>query len=578
MNSGILPSPEIFEKNAKDGKSQLVWTWVPADLETPVSAYLKLTANHCHPERSQGISDPSTPLRPGRDDARHDFSFLLESIEGGSTLGRYSSIGLEPDLTWTYKKASEENPLTTLRKLVRESRIDIVAPEIPPMASSGLFGYMGYDMVRLIEDIPDNNPALVDIPDSVMIRPTIMVIFDNVQSRMCICTPVRDSNDSYDAATRRLEKILDRLADPIPTTALYPLPLSPSSPPSSSTCPLTSSPLSPSSSPLSPSSSPPPSSSSPRRRGSIDPQDQTQESAQDSPWIPAFAGMTSVQAESNLTKPQYFAMVDKAADYIRAGEIFQVVLGQKFSMKFDLPGFSLYRSLRRLNPSPFMFYFNFGGFQIVGSSPEILVRVRNRRVTIRPIAGTRRRGKTSEEDAALADELLADPKECAEHLMLLDLGRNDIGRVAKTGTVKVTERFVIERYSHVMHIVSNVEGELRDDLDSLDALFAGFPAGTVSGAPKVRAMEIIDELEPSRRGLYGGCIGYLDGNGDLDTCIALRTALVKDRQVHVQASAGIVADSVPESEYNECHIKARAIVQAADEALSLASQARKQSP
>jgi anthranilate synthase component 1 len=285
---------------------------------------------------------------------------------------------------------------------------------------------------------------------------------------------------------------------------------------------------------------------------------------------------TPLKVESNLTESKFHSMVDQAIEYIRAGEIFQVVLGQSFSMPFDLPGFSLYRSLRHLNPSPFLFYFNFGGFQIVGSSPEILVRVRGRRVTIRPIAGTRRRGKTGEEDRALAEELLADPKERAEHLMLLDLGRNDVGRVAKTGSVKVTERFVIERYSHVMHIVSNVEGDLREDLDSLDALFSGFPAGTVSGAPKVRAMQIIEELEPTRRGYYGGCIGYLDGNGDLDTCIALRTALVKDGKVYVQASGGIVADSKPDFEFNESVIKARAIVQAADQAVSHSRQPRQQ--
>ena len=475
----FLPAQADFDKNAAAGKSQLVWTWVPADLETPVSVYLKLTQDS-------------------------ENSFLLESVEGGANLGRYSSIGLEPDLIWNYKKGSEKDPLATLRKLVKDSRIDIVAPEIPPMGPSGLFGYMGYDMVRLIEDIPDGNPPSVEIPDSIMIRPTVMVIFDNVKSQMCLVTPVRNTKDTYDAAVRRLEKIIARLADPVPATALH------------------------------------------------------HESKLQTP----------LKVDSNLTESKFHSMVDRAIEYIRAGEIFQVVLGQSFSMPFDLPGFSLYRSLRRLNPSPFLFYFNFGGFQIVGSSPEILVRVRNRRVTIRPIAGTRRRGKTSEEDRDLAEELLADPKERAEHLMLLDLGRNDVGRVAKTGSVKVTERFVIERYSHVMHIVSNVEGDLRDDLDSLDALFSGFPAGTVSGAPKVRAMQIIEELEPTRRGYYGGCIGYLDGNGDLDTCIALRTALVKDGKVYVQASGGIVADSKPDFEFNESVIKARAIVQAADQAVS----------
>ncbi len=483
------PTREEFDRHAKAGKSQLVWTWVSADLETPVSVYLKLARDV-------------------------ENSFLLESVEGGATLGRYSAIGLNPDLIWEYKKGTEKSPLETLRKHVRESRIDVVYEEIPPMGPSGLFGYMGYDMVRLIEDIPDSNQDLLDIPDSIMIRPTVMVIFDNVKSQICIVTPVRNEKDNYDSAVRRLEKIIDDLSNPVPTTQLH-------------------------------------------------------------HDTKLFSGY---EATSNLTKQEYFSMVDKAAEYIRAGEIFQVVLGQSFSVPFDLPAFSLYRSLRRLNPSPFLFYFNFGKFQIVGSSPEILVRVRNRRVTIRPIAGTRRRGKTFEEDSALAEELLADPKERAEHLMLLDLGRNDVGRVSKIGSVRVTDKFFIERYSHVMHIVSNVEGELRDDIDSLDALFAGFPAGTVSGAPKVRAMEIIDELEPTRRGYYGGCIGYLDGNGDLDTCIALRTSLVKDGKVHVQASAGIVADSKPEAEFTECKIKARAILAAVDEAISQAAQVKYQKP
>lgn len=492
--AAILPSFENFETHFRGGKTQLVWTWVPADLETPVSAYLKLAGDR-------------------------ENSFLLESVEGGATLGRYSAIGMEPDMVWTHKMGDDKDPLAKLRTLVKESRIDIVADEIPPMGPSGLFGFMGYDMVRLIEDIPDSNPDIFGTPDSIMIRPTIMVIFDNVKSQMCIVTPVRETAndsataiDSYDAATRRIETVIERLLNPVPSTALH-----------------------------------------------FDTKLQE-----------------PLTVSSSVEKGKFFDMVDQASEYIRAGEIFQVVLGQAFSMPFDLPGFSLYRSLRRMNPSPFMFYINFGGFQIVGSSPEILVRVRGGRVTIRPIAGTRRRGANAEEDADLAAELLADPKERAEHLMLLDLGRNDVGRVSKTGTVKATEQFVIERYSHVMHIVSNVEGILRDDLDALDALFAGFPAGTVSGAPKVRAMEIIDELEPTRRGFYGGCVGYLDGNGDVDTCIALRTALVKDGKIYVQASAGIVADSKADFEYNECVIKAKAIVSAADEAVSQARALRNQ--
>ncbi len=489
--TGIFPSADHFAKNLREGKSQLVWTWIPADLETPVSAYLKLAQDKKN-------------------------SFLLESVEGGETLGRYSFIGMEPDLVWTHKIGDEEKPLEKLRTLVAQSRIDLIDPELPPMGSSGLFGYMGYGMVRLIENIPDENPDPIGIPDCLMIRPTIMVVFDNVKSRLWIVTTVRETSGDagalYDAASARVNRVLDRLYDPLPANILH---------------------------------------------GNT-------------------ALTLPLAVESSVTKQDYLSMVAKADDYIRAGDIFQVVLGQSFSMPFDLPGFALYRSLRRTNPSPFLFYLNFGDFQIVGSSPEILVRVRDNKVTIRPIAGTRRRGKTPEEDTALAAELLADPKERAEHLMLLDLGRNDVGRVAKTGTVNVTDQFIIERYSHVMHIVSNVEGDLRDDLDSLDALFAGFPAGTVSGAPKVRAMEIIDELETTSRSYYGGCVGYLSGNGDLDSCIILRTALVKDGRVNVRASAGIVADSVPESEHNECIMKAQAIVTAAQDAVERARAVQNQ--
>jgi anthranilate synthase component 1 len=275
---------------------------------------------------------------------------------------------------------------------------------------------------------------------------------------------------------------------------------------------------------------------------------------------------------SNTTREAYHAMVARAKEYILAGDIFQVVPSQRFAVPFTLPPFALYRSLRRLNPSPYLFFLNFGGFSIIGSSPEILVRLRDRVVTIRPIAGTRRRGKDSAEDQSLATELLADPKEIAEHLMLLDLGRNDVGRVAATGTVKVTEKMVIERYSHVMHIVSNVEGRIDPRHDALDALAAGFPAGTVSGAPKVRAMEIIDELEVARRGVYGGAIGYFAANGTMDTCIALRTAVVKDNTVYVQAGGGVVADSDPEAEYQESCNKARALIRAAEEAVAFAEE------
>jgi anthranilate synthase component 1 len=276
------------------------------------------------------------------------------------------------------------------------------------------------------------------------------------------------------------------------------------------------------------------------------------------------------EPESNVTRERYHAMVARAKEYIRAGDAFQIVPSQRFRVPFRQPPLSLYRALRRLNPSPFLFFLDFGGFAIVGSSPEILVRVRGPTVTIRPIAGTRPRGRTPAEDQALAEELLADPKERAEHLMLLDLGRNDTGRVAKVGSVKVTEEFIIERYSHVMHIVSNVEGELDPAYDALSALIAGFPAGTVSGAPKVRAMEIIDELEPERRGIYAGAVGYFGANGDMDTCIALRTAVVKDGVMYVQAGGGVVADSDPEAEYQETRNKARALIRAAEEAVRFA--------
>jgi anthranilate synthase component 1 len=274
---------------------------------------------------------------------------------------------------------------------------------------------------------------------------------------------------------------------------------------------------------------------------------------------------------SNTSENRFLEMVARAKDYIRAGDIFQVVLSQRFTAPFELPAFSLYRALRRVNPAPFLCYLDFGGFQIVCSSPEILVRVREGKVTIRPIAGTRWRGKTPAEDEALAAELLADPKERAEHLMLLDLGRNDVGRVAEIGTVEVTDKFFVERYSHVMHIVSNVEGRLSSKHDNIDALSAGFPAGTVSGAPKVRAMEIIDELETDKRGIYGGCIGYFGAQGEMDTCIVLRTAVIKDGKMHAQAGAGIVYDSDPASEHRECVNKAKALFRAAEEAVRFAT-------
>jgi anthranilate synthase component 1 len=354
----------------------------------------------------------------------------------------------------------------------------------------------------------------VRVPDAVLLRPRIVAIFDAVKDELTVVTPVRPEPGI--AARAAYDRAINRLIDV------------------------------------------------------IDALDKPVDHAPE----PADVALSGSVA-SNTTPAEYKAMVARAKEYIAAGDIFQVVLSQRFEAPFPLPAFSLYRALRRVNPSPFLYFLDFDGFAIVGSSPEILVRVRDGEVTIRPIAGTRPRGKTPEEDKCLGEELLADPKERAEHLMLLDLGRNDVGRVAAIGTVKVTDQFFLERYSHVMHIVSNVIGALRPDQDALDALVAGFPAGTVSGAPKVRAMEIIDELEKEKRGPYAGCVGYFSADGAMDTCIVLRTAMVKDGKVYVQAGAGIVADSNPDSEQQECINKAAALFRAADEARRFASQAQR---
>jgi anthranilate synthase component 1 len=370
-------------------------------------------------------------------------------------------------------------------------------------------------MVRLMEDLPASHPDPIGIPDAVLVRPTIIVVFDAVKDAILIVTPVRPQPGvSAQAARSRAEERLAAMVD-----------------------------------------------------------------ALDRPLDKAVAaldtGPLDVPAKSNTTPAEFRSMVQEAKEYILAGDIFQVVLSQRFEAPFALPPFSLYRALRRVNPAPFLYFLDFGGYAIAGSSPEILVRVRDRTVTIRPIAGTRPRGETPHDDKAMEDALLADPKERAEHLMLLDLGRNDVGRVSKIGSVTVTDQFFIERYSHVMHIVSNVEGTLADNKDALDALAAGFPAGTVSGAPKVRAMQIIDELEKEKRGLYAGCVGYFSAAGEMDSCIVLRTALIKDGTMYVQAGAGIVADSDPTSEQAECINKAKALFRAAEEARRFASAARR---
>ena len=456
-------------------------------------------------------------------------SFLLESVEGGAVRGRYSIIGTAPDVIWrargneaeinrvasTHPERFEPMPggtLAALRALLAESRIAL-PDDLPPMAA-GVFGYMSYDTIRLVEHLPASNPDPFGLPDAILIRPTIILIFDAVRDEMTVVTtdfpkPGLTAREAYAAAAARLAEAVERLEGELPHGALAEAP-----------------------------------------------------SAQ--PALPA----------SNTSAAAYMGMVRKAKDYIAAGDIFQVVLSQRFSVPFTLPPFSLYRALRRLNPSPFLYHLDFGSFAIVGSSPEILVRVRDDEVTIRPIAGTRPRGRTPAEDREMAAELLADEKERAEHLMLLDLGRNDVGRVAEIGSIKVTDSFFLEHYSHVMHIVSNVTGKLdRQRHDAIDALMAGFPAGTVSGAPKVRAMQIIDELEKDKRGPYAGCVGYFSADGEMDTCIVLRTAVVKDGVMHVQAGAGIVADSAPDMEQSECQSKAAALFRAAEEAIRFASRA-----
>ncbi len=499
----VEPQASPFAARYERGEAQVVWTTLVADLETPVSAFLKIAGG-----------------RP--------MSFLLESVEGGAVRGRYSVIGLDPDVVWrTREREAEINrharqhperfepagapPLEALRAFVVESRV-VLPDGLPPMAA-GVFGYLGYDMVRLMEDLPQPNPDPIGIPDAVLVRPTLIVVFDAVKDTITVVTPVRPApgvaaKAALAQAVERLSAVVDALDGPLDKTA-----------------------------------------------AALD------------------QGPLDVPARSNTTPAEYREMVLKAKEYILAGDIFQVVLSQRFEAPFRLPPFSLYRALRRVNPAPFLYFLDFGAYAVAGSSPEILVRAREGTVTIRPIAGTRPRGDTPHEDKALEAELLADPKERAEHLMLLDLGRNDAGRVSRIGTVKVTDQFFVERYSHVMHIVSNVEGALAEGRDALDALAAGFPAGTVSGAPKVRAMQIIDELEKEKRGLYAGCVGYFSAAGDMDSCIVLRTALIKDGTMYVQAGAGIVADSDPASEQAECVNKARALFRAAEEARRFASAA-----
>jgi anthranilate synthase component 1 len=500
----------VFETAYLGGRQQVVWKRIVDDLETPVSAYLKIAAG-----------------RP--------YAFLFESVEGGAWRGRYSIVAMNPDLVWRCRGNQAEiaeggeiesgdftplaaGALESLRDLVAQTRLEL-PPGLPPM-SAGLFGALGYDMIRLVERLPDVNPDPIGLPDAIMIRPSIIAIFDAIAQEIILVTTVRssslDAGQAYQRAIDRLQRVTDDLARPLPPREARPE-----------------------------------------------------------------HGPPEAPFQSPVSRKAYGEIVERAKEYIRAGDIFQVVPSHRFSAAFSNDPFALYRSLRRTNPSPFLYFLNFPDFQLVGSSPEILVRLRDGKITIRPIAGTRPRGATPAEDIALEAELLADPKERAEHLMLLDLGRNDVGRVAmlrhsgrnapasseNRPNVRVTESFTIERYSHVMHIVSNVEGNAPEGVDPVDVLMAALPAGTLSGAPKVRAMEIIDELESEKRGIgYAGAVGYFGADGSVDTCIVLRTALLKDGVMYVQAGGGVVADSDPVAEYEETVQKSRALQRAAAEA------------
>jgi anthranilate synthase component 1 len=468
------------------------------------------------PVSRQVLADLETPISAYRKLAEGPYSFFFESVQGGEKWGRYSIIGL-PCRTvlkvfdyraelWVDGELSEstetDDPLAYVESY--QESFQAAPVEGMPVFHGGLVGYFGYDTVRYVEPrlragMP---PDQMGTPDILLMLAEEVVVFDNLSGTIRLIVNVDPSReDALETANRRLDELVQRLREPMPAL----------------------------------------------------------------PEVALDGGDSSAleaRAESYFTQEMYEAAVDKVKEYVLAGDVMQVVPSQRMSLDFDAPPLNLYRALRNLNPSPYMYFLDLEDFHIVGSSPEILARLEDGEVTVRPIAGTRRRGYTEEEDHALEEELLADPKEIAEHLMLIDLGRNDVGRIAKTGTVELTDKMVVERYSHVMHIVSNVKGTLKEGKSAIDVLRATLPAGTLSGAPKIRAMEIIDELEPVKRGIYGGAVGYLSWAGDMDTAIAIRTAVIKDGKLHVQAGGGVVADSVPRLEWKETHNKARAMFRA----------------
>ena len=487
-----LSAEEFFELS-KDYNVIPLYTEFIADMENPLTAFLKI-----------------------KDLGR--FPFLLESVEGGEKWARYSFLGYGGSFyVKTYRHYYEiydrgrveigefADPLDILKPIVRNYKP--YRDKNLPRFWGGLVGYIGYDVVKFWEPVPDRNPDPIGAPDIFLVQTDLMVIFDNLSSKLIVLKPVvvgnRNPLDLYRAAQKEILRVVERLKKPLPEREFLPVP------------PKT-----------------------------LD--------ADFSEW------------RSNFTKEGFESIVKRAKEYIEAGDIIQVVLSQRFRKRLKTSPELLYRALRFLNPSPYMFFLKFDDLYVVGASPEILVRVEDGRIETRPIAGTRPRGKTPQEDRELEENLLSDEKEKAEHIMLVDLARNDVGRVAKYGSVKVENLMRIERYSHVMHIVSDVVGELREDRDALDVIKATFPAGTVSGAPKVRAMQIIEELENERRGIYAGAVGYISFQGNTDTAIAIRTAVIRGDEIFVQAGAGIVADSIPEREWEETRNKAKALIKAVE--------------
>ncbi|MDR3674976.1 MAG: anthranilate synthase component I [Acidobacteriota bacterium] len=487
------PNFAEFKRLAQRGNVVPVYRTIVADLLSPVSAFLSLSPQH------------------GRESNSHPHSFLLESVEGGERVGRYTFFGMDPfqivscrgDRITVRRGAHREEETGNLFEFLRRLGARYKSVEIPglPPFTAGAVGYVSYEAVRMLEHLPPRVPPDVDLDDAVFMYFSNVLAFDHVQHRLFLISNVLTEEGKgslrakYDAACRHLDLLESRLRRPLKLPRVR------------------------------------------RPEGAL-------------------------RVRPNMPRAKYEAMVERSKEYIRAGDIFQVVLSQRVEVPVRVPAFDVYRALRAVNPSPYMYYLRMGESTVLGSSPEMLVKVAGRDVEYRPIAGTRPRGKSEEEDKRMEEELRSDSKECAEHIMLVDLGRNDVGRVSEFSSVKPRDIMFVERYSHVMHLVSQITGKLRPDADSYAALAACFPAGTLTGAPKVRAMEIIDELEPTRRGLYGGSVLYLDFSGNLNSCIVIRTVFIKNKTAYLQAGAGIVADSVPAREYEECQNKARAVLRA----------------